>query len=123
MPSLTNFPVRSEETDQLLTSSASSHTAERYFERSSRVWAVAYVCTVSAQALFILGFALGYSSPVLSELGDEKSGYSSLRKTTYQDVFSVREYTYVCMCLLHVYAGILYVFLFDTGQPVKRLIR
>lgn len=90
MRSLTNFPGRSEETDQLLNeSTSSSHAAERYFERSSRVWTVGYVCVVSIQAIFILGFSLGFSSPVLSELVDEKNGYSSLRKTTYQDVFSV----------------------------------
>lgn len=86
--SLSNFPVQSDETNELLSDSTRSH-AERYYDRSSRVWAVAYVCVVSIQAVFILGFALGFSSPVLSELGDEKSGYTSLQKTTYQDIFSV----------------------------------
>ena len=95
MPSLSNFPVRSEESDRLLSESTSSETpshAERYYEKRSRIWAVTFVCLVSIQSLFILGFGLGYSSPVLSELGDEKSGYSSLRRTTYQDLFSVSYY-------------------------------
>ena len=81
MPSLTNYPARSEESERLLSESISSQ-AERYCEKSSRIWTVTYVCVVSIQALFILGFALGCSSPVLSELGDEKSGYSSLQRTT-----------------------------------------
>ena len=88
MRSLTSFPVRSKESRRLLTDSTSSG-AERYYEKPSRLWSVTYVCVVAVQAIFMLGFALGITSPVLSKLGDEKSGYSSLYKITYKDIFSV----------------------------------
>ena len=58
----------------------------------SRLWTVTYVCAVALQCFFILGFAGGFTSPVLSELSDVQDGYRSLRKKSDQDLFNVRNY-------------------------------
>ena len=55
----------------------------------SRLWALTYVCLVALQAVIISGFALGFTSPVLSKLKDVRAGSKSLEKTAYQDVFNV----------------------------------
>ena len=73
------------------------------FHPGSRLWTVTYVCVVALQCFFILGFAGGFTSPVLSELSDVQDGYRSLRKKSDQDLFNVRNYSYkiviiLCMC-------------------------
>lgn len=55
----------------------------------SRLWALTYVCVVAVQAVIISGFALGFTSPVLSKLENTRGGNKSLEKSTYQDVFNV----------------------------------
>jgi len=81
-----SLPAQSEETELLL--SASNESTAKPHGRPRR-WVVIYVCTVALQCFFILGFAVGFTSPVLSKLGDRQEGYSSLRKTSDQDIFSV----------------------------------
>ena len=60
-------------------------------ERKShpRLWTVSYVCTVSLQCFFLLGFVGGSTSPMLSELSDKQDDYMSLRKKRNQDLFNV----------------------------------
>ena len=59
-----------------------------------RLWTVSFSCIVAIQTWFIYGYAIGYTAPVLNDLGtltDSNSSqrYTSLRKTSYQDTFSV----------------------------------
>ena len=78
-----NPPIQCDETEQLLsTSNEKSHPRPR-------LWAVTYVCAVAIQCFFILGFAAGFTSPVLSELSDEQDRYKSLRRKINQDLFNV----------------------------------
>ena len=79
-------PTQSTETEQLINVNKGVH--ERSHPRP-RLWAVTYVCTVALQCFFILGFAAGSTSPMLSELSDKQDGYSSLRKKRDQDLFNV----------------------------------
>ena len=73
-------------------STVSAKNSER-----SRLWALTYVCIVAVQAVIISGFALGFTSPVLSKLEDRRGGNKSLEKSTYQDAFNV------CIYLWHRY--------------------
>ena len=54
-----------------------------------RLWTVTCSCMVAIQTWFIYGYSIGYTAPVLNDLGDLNTTYSSLRKTSYQDTFSV----------------------------------
>lgn len=54
------------------------------------LWALTYVCIVALQAVIISGFALGFTSPVLSKLKGIRTSSKSLEKTAYQDAFNVR---------------------------------
>jgi len=58
-------------------------------ERPQKLRSIANVCVVAVQGLFIMGFSLGFTSPVLADL-KEQEGYTSLRKPIYQDLFQVR---------------------------------
>ena len=55
-----------------------------------RLWSVSYSCIVAIQTWFIYGYAIGYTAPVLNDLGTLNSTYTSLSRTSYQDTFSVR---------------------------------
>ena len=79
-------PTQSTEIEQLININKGVH--ERSHPRP-RLWTVTYVCTVALQCFFILGFAAGSTSPMLSELSDKQDGYSSLRKKRDQDLFNV----------------------------------
>ena len=79
-------PIQCNETEQLL--NVGKGCDEKSHARP-RLWAVTYVCTVALQCFFILGFAAGFTSPVLSELSDKQSGYNSLRNKRDQDLFNV----------------------------------
>jgi len=59
-------------------------------ERTKRkcVWPATYACTVASFGLLLLGFAMGFNSPVLSSL-KSRTGYTSLHKTRDQDLFNV----------------------------------
>ena len=54
-----------------------------------RLWTVSCSCIVAIQTWFIYGYAIGYTDPILNDLGTLNSTYSSLSKTSYQDTFSV----------------------------------
>ena len=54
-----------------------------------RLWTVSCSCLVAIQTWFIYGYAIGYTAPVLNDLGEINNTYTSLRKTSYQDTFSV----------------------------------
>ena len=54
-----------------------------------RLWTVSCSCLVVIQTWFIYGYAIGYTAPVLSDLGEVNTTYTSLSKTSYQDTFSV----------------------------------
>ena len=54
-----------------------------------RLWTVTCSCMVVIQTWFIYGYSIGYTAPVLNDLGDVNSTYTSLSKTSYQDTFSV----------------------------------
>ena len=69
----------------------SDSTVSAKNSETSRLWALTYVCIVAVQAVIISGFALGFTSPVLSKLKDTRGG-KSLEKSTYQDVFNVCTY-------------------------------
>ena len=84
--------TQSTETEQLI-------NVDKGFNKKShprpRLWTVTYVCTVALQCFFILGFAAGSTSPMLSELSDKQDGYSSLRKKRDQDLFNVSAMLYI----------------------------
>ena len=87
-----NRPIQCNETEQLLSNISSDESREKSEEKShvrSRLWAVTYVCTVAIHCFFLLGFAAGFTSPVLSELSDEQDKYKSLRRKVDQDLFNV----------------------------------
>ena len=79
--------TRCDDTDHSLNDSAVSVTK---FSEKTRLWALTYVCTVAVQAVILSGFALGFTSPVLSKLKDIRGGNRSLEKTVHQDIFNVR---------------------------------
>ena len=54
-----------------------------------RLWTVTCSCLVAIQTWFIYGYAIGYTDPILNDLGTLNSTYTSLSKTSYQDTFSV----------------------------------
>ena len=54
-----------------------------------RLWTVTCSCMVAIQTWFIYGYSIGYTAPVLNDLGDVNSTYTSLREASYQDTFSV----------------------------------
>lgn len=54
-----------------------------------RLWTVTCSCLVAIQTWFIYGYAIGYTAPLLNDLGSVNTTYTSLRKTSYQDIFSV----------------------------------
>ena len=54
-----------------------------------RLWTVSFSCIVAIQTWFIYGYAIGYTDPILNDLGTLNSTYTSLSKTSYQDTFSV----------------------------------
>ena len=81
-----------DKTDDSLNYSAGSLNDSAKFSEKSRLWALTYVCIVAVQAVIISGFALGFTSPVLSKLKDIRGGNKSLEKTTYQDAFNVCAY-------------------------------
>ena len=78
------------DTDHSLNNSAISVK----FSGKTRLWALTYVCIVAVQAVILSGFALGFTSPVLSKLKDIRGGNKSLEKTAYQDIFNVCAYKY-----------------------------
>ena len=85
-----NPPIQRNETEQLLsTSNGFKEKSEENSHPRPRLWAVTYVCAVTIQCFFLLGFAAGFTSPVLSELSDKQDRYRSLRRKTDQDLFSV----------------------------------
>ena len=55
---------------------------------ATRIWPATYVCTVVASGFLLLGFSMGFNSPVLSSL-KSRTGYTSLQKTLDQDIFNV----------------------------------
>ena len=57
-----------------------------------RLWTVTCSCMVAIQTWFIYGYSIGYKAPVLNGLGDVNTTYTSLRKISYQDTFSVSSY-------------------------------
>jgi len=57
-------------------------------KRAARIWSATYVCTVAAVGFLVLGYSVGYNSPVSSHLKHRK-GYASLRRTLDQDLFAV----------------------------------
>ena len=83
--------TRCDDTDHSLNDSAVSVTK---FSEKTRLWALTYVCTVAVQAVILSGFALGFTSPVLSKLKDIRGGNRSLEKTVHQDIFNVRTLQY-----------------------------
>ena len=66
-----------------------NHSSAEVPRRSHRLWGVAYVFTVAIQTFFVMGFSIGFTSPVLADLKEE-DGYASLGKPIYQDLFNVR---------------------------------
>ena len=54
-----------------------------------RLWTVSFSCIAVIQTWFIYGYAIGYTDPILNDLGTLNSTYTSLSKTSYQDTFSV----------------------------------
>ena len=85
-----SVPIQSSESEQLLNVDKGDN--EKLNSPRPRLWAVTYVCTVALQCFFILGFAAGFTSPVLSELSDKPDGYSSFRKKRDQDLFNVSNF-------------------------------
>lgn len=69
--------------------SLTSHSTAEQPEPSQRLWGIAFVFTVAVHGFFILGFSMGFTSPVLADLR-EKEGHASLQKPIYQDLFNVR---------------------------------
>lgn len=94
--------VQSNETKQLV--NAAKSISEKTHHRPARLWTVTYVCTVALQCFFVLGFAAGFTSPVLSELSD-RQGYSSLRKKSDQDLFSVSTSSRDCRVGVFTFCG------------------
>lgn len=89
-----------EDTDHSMNDSATSVK----FSEKTRLWALTYVCIVAVQAVILSGFALGFTSPVLSKLKDIRGGNKSLEKTQYQDIFNVRAYKYFEGEIFHEFA-------------------
>jgi len=63
-------------------------TTQKLDKRASRIWPATYACIVAAVGFLVLGYSLGYNSPVSSHLKHRK-GYTSLRRTLDQDLFGV----------------------------------
>ena len=87
-----NQPIQCSETEQLLSAISGNGSREKSEEKSHvrpRLWAVTYVCAVAIQCFFLLGFAAGFTSPVLSKLSDKQDKYKSLRRKIDQDLFNV----------------------------------
>jgi len=57
-------------------------------KRAALTWTATYACVIAASGFLILGYSLGYNSPVSSHL-KHKKGYTSLRRTVDQDLFAV----------------------------------
>ena len=57
-------------------------------KKTARIWSATYACTVAAMGFLVLGYSVGYNSPVSSHLKHRK-GYTSLRRTLDQDLFAV----------------------------------
>ena len=57
-----------------------------------RLWTVTCSCLVAVQTWILFGYSIGYTAPVLNDLEELNSTYTSLRKTNYQDTFSVSNY-------------------------------
>ena len=57
-----------------------------------RLCTVTCSCMVAIQTWFLYGYSIGYTAPVLNGLGDVNTTYTSLRKSSYQDTFSVSSY-------------------------------
>ena len=66
-----------------------SHSTVEQPKPSYKLWSIVYVFTVAVLGFFVLGFSMGFTSPVLADLKEE-DGYDSLRKSIYQDLFNVR---------------------------------
>ena len=62
-------------------------------EEKPRIWPATYVCSVVASGFLLLGFSMGFNSPVLSSL-KSMTGYTSLQTTLDQDLFNV-----CCNCM------------------------
>jgi len=63
-------------------------TTQGLDKRTSRIWPATYACIVAAVGFLVLGYSMGYNSPVSSHLKHRK-GYTSLRRTVDQDLFAV----------------------------------
>ena len=74
-----------------------------------RLWTVSCSCMVAIQTWFIYGYAIGYTAPVLNDLGTLNSTYISLSRTSYQDTFSVR-CTHNYYTLYYTKLSMVYVF-------------
>ena len=68
----------------------------------TRLITVTYSVAIALIGALLFGYAIGYSSPVINELGDKrelgdnrtKDGY--LEKNEYQGIFSVRKIIVIC---------------------------
>ena len=67
----------------------SAHSGAEQPKQSQNLWSVAHVFAVVVQGFFITGFSMGFTSPVLADLSQDKEGYTSLRKPLNQDLFNV----------------------------------
>ena len=54
-----------------------------------RLCTVICSCMVAIQTWFIYGYSIGYTAPVLNELGEVNNTFTSLNRIIYQDTFSV----------------------------------
>ena len=57
-----------------------------------RLCTVSCSCMVAIQTWFIYGYSIGYTAPVLNDLGEVNNTFTSLNTISYQDTFSVSDW-------------------------------
>lgn len=69
-----------------------------------RLLTVSYSVMIIVQTWLVFGLTIGYTSPVLSDLGGDGNSSAPLDKTSYQSLFSVCQYIYThCHITVKVY--------------------
>ena len=62
--------------------------------RGAKLLTVSYSCFIIVQPWLVFGLTVGYTSPVLDELEGNGNSSAPLDKLTYQDLFSVSEFSW-----------------------------
>jgi len=70
--------------------------------RSVRVTTLFYSSLVAVLGSLSFGYAMGFSSPALVDLEDNKGKYTSFNKTIYSDTFNVSRSMQVKLCIIVV---------------------